>query len=386
VGLPTGLRRMLVAKTLANMALRLPYVFLPQIAKGVHASIGSLGAKLGIGELLGLLTILIGRSLDRGQYKRWTTIGGISTSIGALTMWFATSSVTFGFGFSLVAVGVAWFTTTAHAWLGATTSYESRGKAIGTYELSWALSVLVGAPIVGLLLTTFHWNTPFIVIAVLCALTTVIAVRSLSAGTGAASPQNYLTKRATLSWRLPKSVVLTMASSVLLTFAAVSVFSLYGSWLQDRFKLNAATVGVFSVAIGGAELVASSVAATLMDRWGKIRSVSGGILVMIVGVGAVIVTPKVTAIAIAALVIVFLGFEFGFVSLLTIISEVGDEQRGTVVAIDHALSPLSRAGAAALATGLYQHGGMQNPSLIALTLAAASLVALRLSNAHKRER
>ena len=168
-------------------------------------------------------------------------------------------------------------------------------------------------------------------------------------------------------------------SSFLLTFAAISIFSVYGTWLEKRFGLSAQTVGVLSVAIGVAELIASSAAATRMDAWGKIRSIAGGIVVMLVGIVALLLVPKVTALAIVCLVIVFLGFEFGFVALLTLISEVGDEQRGTVVAIDHALSPLSRAGAAALATNLFDLRGMRYPALVALVLASTSLLVLARS-------
>jgi MFS transporter, DHA1 family, inner membrane transport protein len=371
---------MTIAKIVANMGLRMPYVFLSTIAKGVHSSVGHLGAMLGIAELLGLLTAVIGRSLDRGEYRKWTAAGSGSCAVGVLVMGLATTPVMFAVGFAIVAAGVAWFTTTAHAFLGSTVAYELRGRAIGTYEFSWALSVLLGAPLFGLISSSFHWNTPFLFLTVLCALTAAFVTSRMPANSASLIPiEDRPTKIRPARPKLPRRIILTMASSLCLTFAAISVFSIYGSWLKDRFGLSDRFVGALSIAVGGAEFIASTAATTRMDRWGKRRSVAGGIALMIVGIAALILSPKVTAFAVAALFVTFLGFEFGFVALLTVISEVGEEQRGTVLALDHALSPLSRAGAAALATGLYDAHGLRIPGLIGLAFACTSLLAAQLS-------
>jgi MFS transporter, DHA1 family, inner membrane transport protein len=372
---------MLVAKILANMAFRTPYVFLNSLSKDLGTTVGRLGALMGFGELLGMLTSAIGRSLDQGRYRRWTAIGGGSVVIGALIMSFANTAIVFAVGFSCVGVGVAWLTTTAHSWLGTVVAYDRRGQAIGLYELSWALSILLGAPIVGVL-SRFGWGVPFAVLSIAAALSTITAARQLqpSAYFVEILDSHKYQRSTTRSW-LPRHVMLSMASSFLLTFAAISIFSVYGTWLEKRFGLSTQIVGVLSVSIGVAELFASSTAASRMDRWGKIRSIAGGIATMLVGILALLVVPKITALAIASLVVVFLGFEFGFVALLTLISEIGAEQRGTVVALDHALSPISRAGSAALATSLFDLHGMRYPAFIALGFASASLAALRLSQA-----
>ena len=95
---------------------------------------------------------------------------------------------------------------------------------------------------------------------------------------------------------------------------------------------------MLSVGIGLAELAASGATAALTDRWGKAVAVRRGSAVMSVGVIAVIGEPAVTALGVVALVVIFLGFEFAFVSMLSVVSEVGGDQRGAVLAVDHSLS------------------------------------------------
>lgn len=104
---------------------------------------------------------------------------------------------------------------------------------------------------------------------------------------------------------------------------------------------------------------------------------------MALGALAITVVPKVTALGVGALVLVFLGFEFALLCMLSIVSEVGAENRGTVISVNAALSTLARAGAAALGTGVYAAAGMPSASLMTLfccVVAISGVVGARLHN------
>ena len=373
--LPPGLIPATIGKGVASAALRLPYTFIKPIAAGLGTSVGHLGAVLGLGELLGLLTGAIGRSIDRGHQRRWMIIGLALVTAGTCTVAAGRSVPTFGIGFGCVSLGIAWYTTAGHGWIANHVPYAGRGRAMGTYEMSWALALLVGAPVLGLLLAQTRWWAPFLVLGALTGAATLLVATAIAPDTvHAVSPVD---ERRPM--RLDRRAAFTIASSFFITFSAISVFAVYGAWLEDHFGVSAATVGVLSVAIGLAELAASAATIRFTDRWGKTASVRRGAAVMAAGLLLVIAVPAVPALGVLALVAVFIGFEFGFVSLLNIVSEVGQEQRGAVVAVDHALTTASRAGAAVLATSLYDHMGMRPAALVSLGCLAASMVALTQS-------
>ena len=382
--LPPGLIPATIGKGVASAALRLPYTFIKPIAAGLGTSVGHLGAILGLGELLGLLTGAIGRSIDRGHQRRWMLIGLGLVSAGTGIIVVGRSVPSFGIGFGCVSLGIAWYTTAGHGWIATHVPYAGRGRAMGTYEMSWAVALLVGAPVLGVVLAATRWWVPFLVLAALAASATIVVASGVApdrvavAADPATDPGAESTPHVPM--RLDRRAVMTIAASFFITFAAISVFAVYGAWLEDRFDLSAATVGVLSVAIGLAELTASAATVRFTDRWGKTTSVRRGAAVMALGLGLVLVAPAFAPVGVVALVAVFIGFEFGYVSLLNIVSEVGREQRGAVVALDHALTTASRAGAAALATSLYDHVGMRPPALVSLGCLAASMVALTASH------
>jgi MFS transporter, DHA1 family, inner membrane transport protein len=362
-----------VTKLVATMALRLPYVFLPTIAKGLHSSVGKLGSLLGLAELVGLATFLIGRSIDRGAFRRWLLRGIASTIVGLAIMSVATTGPIFALGFAGSTLGVALYTTTAHAWIGREVPYDRRGEVLGLFETSWAVAILFGAPVIGLVIAATSWNVPWVILA-----GTLIPLMFWLAHSFPANHPATVTKgdvTVSSQFRANRSVLLTLAASFTAPFGAICIFSTYGSWLEDRFNLSVRAIGILSVAIGFAELISSSGTARYSDRWGKRRSAIGGICVMGIGGIGVAIVPKVTILGIAALVTVFLGFEFGFICVLSIVSEVGGENRGAVIAANGAFMTMGRAAAAALATTIYQRFHMPAVASVTVVFAVLGVVA-----------
>jgi MFS transporter, DHA1 family, inner membrane transport protein len=384
-----------VGKFVVCLGFRLPYVFLTPIAKQLGTTIGRLGALMALGELTGLLTGIIGRSLDRGKFRFWLTAGSGSTIAGVTVMGTAAttrihSPIVFALGFAVTALGVATFTTSAHAWLGASVPYARRGWSMGRLETSWAFAVLIGAPIFGLVISIFSVSTMFAGLVVVSTLST-LSIWKIFGETHSIDLAEHDPSEAPLyadtiapngspkAKALRRRIVAALACSAAMSFGSICIFSVYGSWLTQRFGLSVRAVGLFSVFVGIAELVASTLSSVKTDQWGKRRSVAMGCAVMLAGMVGIGVVPKITVLGVAVLVLMFLGFEFGYVSLLSVISEVGEHRKGTVLSIDHALSPLGRAGAAALATNLFDAHGIAPVSIIAGAAAVIAFVAIRVA-------
>ena len=370
--LPTGFTPATLTKVLSTVALRMPYVFLATLARGLHTTVAHLGALFGLAELAGLAVFLIGRSIDRGTYRFWLLTGMASNTSGLILMAVAGNPTVFTAGFAGVTLGVAVFTATGHSWIGHEVPFDRRGETIGLFETSWAMGLLVGAPAVGLVIAATNWRVPWVFLA--------LGYVPLAFWLHRVFPHQRTIVESHVvpePFRVTRVVAFTIATAFLVSFGASAIFSTYGTWLADRFGLTVRAIGVLSIAIGGAELLASTSTVRFSDSWGTKRSARGGFVVMAAGALAVAVVPKVSALGIAALVLVFLGFEFGFICVLSIVTEVGRHNRGTVVAVNGALLTVARAASAALGTALYAGHGM--PAAAGVTVGCCVVAVVCLS-------
>ena len=270
---------------------------------------------------------------------------------------------------------------------------------MGRLETSWAFAVLIGAPIFGLVISLFNVSTMFAGLVFVSTLSTwsVWKIFGQPHSADLANSSHASLDRASNELEanpyaatiapsgspeakaLFRRIAAALVCSAAMSFGSICIFSVYGSWLTERFGLSIRAVGLFSVFVGLAELGASTLSSLKTDQWGKRRSVAMGSLVMLAGMVGIGIVPKITVLGVGVLVLMFLGFEFGYVSLLSVISEVGEHRKGTVLSIDHALSPLGRAGAAALATNLFDAHGIAPISVIAGVASIVAFAAIRLA-------
>ena len=364
-------------KFVVNMALRLAYPFNTDIAKGLGVSLDRVGRVQGIGELTGLVSAGIGHQLDRGLFRRWVVIGVAAAGFGSLAMGLGGRLWVFGVCFALVAGGVAVMTTAAQTWIGATVPYTERGRVIGIYEASWAVALLVGAPVAGVLIDRGSWWWPFAGIGVV-ALALVPFVRSSmnvprAASPGSAGQAPHPQRPPRVRWTRP--VVLAIATSSLLTLGAVVVFASYGAFLKDEHRFTTAKLSALTLGLGVVELVGSGSIAAFSDRIGKRRSVAFGSSLMAVCALVLMTARSSTPVSAAAIVVFFGAFEFGYVAQISVNSEVGGDARGRVMAINGGIVTIGRAVGAALGTWLYVRSGIVAVSMVSVVCATMAVVA-----------
>ncbi len=358
------------------MALRLAYPFNTDIARGLGVSLDSVGRVQGLGELTGLVNIGIGHQLDRGHTRRWIVAGVAMAGFGAVFLGVGSTLWVFGICSALIACGTAVMTTSAQTWIGVRVPYAQRGRVIGVYEASWALALLIGAPIAGYLIDRGSWWWPFFGIGMLTIAVVPMLARSLVAHetlpmekasqTGIAPPR--------IEWN--RRVLAAIATSTLLTLGAVVMFASYGAWLKDRHGFSTASVSALTIGLGVAELLGSGSTAAFADRLGKRRSVALGAVLMALAALVVVSSRSSALLASAGVVLLFGSFEFAYVSQLSINSEVGGPARGRVMAINGAIVTVSRAIGAALGTWLYVHSGMATVAVLSLACAVAAGMAI----------
>ena len=375
----TTLVRLTAAKSIANTALRWIPPFLPTLEKAFGATTTQLTTVIGVGELAGLSTIGVGRHLDRGN-ERAVMVGSMGLVALSSVVALAGSLATFAVAFILLILGVANFTVAGHAWISNQVDYRWRARSIGLFEVSWALALLIGAPVIAILINLFGWRGPFVALAVGAGLAAVVVAATLPRPEPAdhTGGQALPTLRQGLRVVTPRAWA-TLVGSATMAMAGLSIFVISGSWLDDGFGVSTGGIGAVAVGFGAVELLSSLGSATFADRIGKMRSTLAGLLVLLVGLGVMLSAGDTLAIGIAGLLVLLLGFEYGFVTSLSLVSEAMPDARGTTLALANGIGTVARAFGAIVGGWLYGRYGIEGTAALSASAAVTSLSCFALS-------
>ena len=362
------------SKSTSNLALRWITAFLPTLERAFSTTTGTLTSILGLAELGGLSTTLVGRTLDRGRH-RLIFVGSLLLITASSVIALGGSIATFSIAMVLLLVGVSNLTVAGIAYIGERVSYSSRGRAIGTFETSWALSLLLGAPILAFLIDRYGWRAAYVALALLNGLAAVAIFRSMPAPQIAGA-----TTKTSLFGGLPRSAWPPLIASAAVAGAGMSIFVVMGAWLSDDYGLSVAGLGAIATGIGAAELASSSAVAVVADRIGIRRSVGIGGLLLGLGLVVIALSNDSVIIALFGLIVLVIGFEYGFVSSLSLMSEAAPQARGTAIAVGNAIATITRASLIVISGQCYERFGILGSATVsaaALCAAAAALIADR---------
>ena len=362
------------SKSISNLALRWVTAFLPTLERAFSTTTGTLTGILGLAELGGLSTTLVGRALDRGRH-RLIFVASLLLITASSVIALGGSIATFSIAMVFLLVGVSNLTVAGIAYIGERVSYSSRGRAIGTFETSWALSLLLGAPILAFLIDRYGWRAAYVALALLNGLAAVAIFRSMPA------PQiAETTAKTSLFGGLPRSAWPPLIASAAVAGAGMSIFVVMGAWLSDDYGLSVAGLGAIATGIGAAELASSSAVAVVADRIGIRRSVGIGGLLLGLGLVVIALSNDSVIIALIGLIVLVIGFEYGFVSSLSLMSEAAPRARGTAIAVGNAIATITRASLIVISGQCYERFGILGSATVsaaALCAAAAALIADR---------
>jgi DHA1 family inner membrane transport protein len=361
------------AKAVSNVALRWIGPFLPTLERAFGASTSTMTSVMGAAELLGLNTAVSGRYIDRGHERRMVLVGLWAVAISSLAA-LVGNLTAFALSFGLVIIGVGNLTVAAHAWISHRVPFEGRGRAIGILETSWALALLLGAPVMAALLWVSGWRGAYIGLAAGATVSAFIVHRAVPRDEvrGVSEPGGA-------PHRLPGSAYLPMIAAAAIAAGGIGLFVISGSWLTDTFDASTTTLGLVAAGLGGAELVSSSTVASISDRVGTRRSVIYGLMVFSVGIATMALSGDSFAVAVAGLIVAMAGFEYAFVSSLTLVTEAAPDARGKAIGVSAAFGTVARS-AAVVATGLlYDQFGFGASLLLTLGAIGLAVVTLAVS-------
>ena len=322
------------AKAVSNTALRWLGPFLPTLERAFGTSVATLTGVMGVFELGGLSTTLTGPLLDRG-HERTVFRGGLALVAVSSVVALWGNVTAFAASFLLLILGVGNLTSAGHAWIGHRVPFAARGRSIGLFEMSWAVSLLVGAPIVALLIHQWGWRGPYVALAIasVAALLAVgvfvgpthldqptVRAPRRAAAFGVASGARLGSDRRSRSRRLRRVGDLARRTSRRVDRRARG----------DRRDVRRDRAGL--VGDGRARGRSHRHAAHHRDgAGGRVRRA----LVIVMSGGS-------RALAVLGLLTFLSGFELAFVSSLTLLTEAAPEARGKAIGIGNAVGTIAR--------------------------------------------
>jgi predicted MFS family arabinose efflux permease len=365
------------AKAVANAALRWVGPFLPTLERGFGTTTGTLTGIMGVAELGGLSTAVTGGTLDRGHERRVFTLGLVAVAVSSLVALGGTVPL-FAVSYLLLILGVGHLTMAGHAWIAHRVPFAARNRAIGAFETSWAIALLVGAPLLALLIRWFDWRGAYVGLLIGSAIAAGAVM--LLVAPGVPTPRRQAGDRAPL----PRTAWAPMLGSAATAAAGLSVFIVSGVWLDDSHGVSTGGLGLIAAGFGAVELMSSSSVALFADRVGARRSVLAGLAVIGAGLATMALSDSSRGWAIAGLAMFLAGFEYGFVASLTMVTEAAPEARGRAIGVSNTIGTLARSGSVVASGQLYEAFGMSGPILYSATAATLAAVAIGITRPPRR--
>ncbi len=344
-----------LARLIRDTGARMMYPFIPQLSEGLGLTVVAFSWLIFIYALGGLAGPIFGVLTDRYGRRKIMVIALLCQGTGALWLAFSQHWVA-ALPMFVMGLGVAIFIPAQQAYISDQTSYEKRGRALGTVEYSWALTAILVLPVAGWLIENYSWRAPFLFMAPLAFLGAAMVWFGL--------PRTERHTPTQFSWSTVRSLILrsnvigAVMAALFIYVALGSFLSLLSIWLTDDFGLGATQLGLVAMIIGVTELGGSVSSSVFIDRIGKKR---GGGLGLLLGALIFLLLPFMRGqlfLAIAGLVLLGLLLEFTIVSLIPIYSEQVPEARGTVLSLTGLGATVGIAVGPPLTANLWQISGL----------------------------
>ena len=377
----------MAGRILPSTALRMVYPFLGVFGRGMGVGLAAISLTVAARELTGLLTPFLAVVADRIGRKAGMLFGVALFIIGSALMVIWPTYTAFFISMCIIVLGTNIYMPAMFAYLGDKVPYRKRGFVMGLVETSWALSFLVGVPLVGLLIERRGWASPFPIFAGLGVLVFVLLMWFIPATARQSEPSGTGALWSNLHEVLNIKSVRAVLLACLAFGIAIDVFALvFGVWLEDGFGLKIAALGIAASIIGFSELGGSLYFGWIADRIGKIKSM---VLGMIISSAVAVVLPGMAGHlggALLGLFLFYLTAEFSMVGLPILASEVMPKARATMLGIGISAYALGATSGAYMSPFIYSWGGYRwnTMAYVALTIVAILLLRSLLAGLNAR--
>jgi predicted MFS family arabinose efflux permease len=377
-----------ICRLVLNTARRFAYPFAPVLSRNLGVPLTAITSLIAVNQATAILGLFFGPVADRFGYRLVMLSGLTMLVVGMFAAGFFPYYVVLLFTLFFAGMGKSIFDPAVQAYISERVPYRRRGLAIGSLEVSWAGSTLVGIPVVGLLIDGFGWRSPFLTMGGLGLMGIIILRKLMPVKSGSDnSPETSFRFRD--SWKqlvAERTAFGALGFALFASMANDNLFVVYGAWIENAFQLSVVALGLGTGIIGIAELLGESMTAALADRFGLKRSVMVGLILSTLCYAILPLFGKTLSLALAGLFLIFFTFEFMIVTSISLITELLPGSRATMMAGVFATAGIGRVIGALIGGPIWLTGGIQTTSLVSACLSGLALVSLSwgLQGWHKR--
>lgn len=367
------------SRLFVNTSLRMVYPYLAYFAAGLNVDVSKISLMLAASMAMGALGPFLAPIADQHGRKSGMLTGLFIYLAGAAAVSLLPNYTTLFLAILLGNLGNNVYASSLQAYLGDHVPYEKRGLYITITELPWALSFILLVPLAGSLISGIAWYAPFWFLSGLVAVMIVLLFIFLPNDKPTVNEEQTIFSdlKKVLSYK-PALIGLAMGFLILAGNEVVNV--VFGVWIQNTFNLQITALAAASAIIGFSELSGEGITALIVDRLGKERTITLGLILSSV---FVLTLPWLGRFEVGALIWLFLfyfTFEIVLISTLPLMTEVIPEARATMMALFIAAGALGRAFGDLVSPQLFKGGFWINAAacLLLNILAGVALSQIKL--------
>jgi MFS transporter, DHA1 family, inner membrane transport protein len=323
----------LVSRLVINTSFRIGYAFVPELSRGLGIELPAMGALISTRSFAGMLAPVFGSLSDR-YGRRPLMFGSLVLLIACAALAYLSASFVF-FAIGFVGLGIAKviFDPSCSAFLGDRVPYARRGLVLGLSELGWASGGLIGVPIAARAIALWGWQSPYALIALGGAAALVWAALALPKTDTVHHTQHVDTRAAFAAVAHHRSAVIMLCVVASFMIAGELIAISYATWLTVRFQLDVMALGGIVATFAAADVGGEVLSMLAVDRFGKKRALLAGYCATTLFYFTMPALGASLPVAVAALFLYYVCFEFTIVSVFPLVSELAPEARGTILSL-----------------------------------------------------
>jgi predicted MFS family arabinose efflux permease len=356
---------------------RMVFPFGPAIARGLGVSLANVSWAISARSSLGVVGPLLGSIADLRGRKFAMLLGAGSFVAGVVLIALWPTYLALVIGLIISGAGNIIYDSALQAYIGDRVPYERRSFAVAITELSFSGALIVGGPFAGWLIARNGWSSPFGWLGVLGVCGFLFVLRILPHDVPASETRPSI-KKGLREIITSAPAIAGLVTAFLMTVGYQAINTIHGAWLEADFGLSLGQLGRVSTAFGAAGIGGVILAGILPDRIGKRRAVGLALAILSAIYLLFFLASRNFYIAIGALFLFYLAFEFGLVSLISLMTELAPGARATLMAANFSAIALGDALGVWLAPIIYQSEQIGFSTLAAVACTLIGLILLLL--------
>lgn len=364
-----------IIRLIINSVYRMVYPLGAELITGLGINFAQFSRMLTVRSLAGGLSPFIVSFTNKRGHRFGMLLGMLLTITGLI---FVVVWPTFP-SFFISTVFIIWgkftFDPSTQAYLGDRVPYAERGRLLAITEYGWSGATLIGIPLASFLIGRAGWMAPFPLFLGMMLILQLALFYTIPAEVPARKNVLQLGKQFKLIF-LSGPAIAGLMVTLWISASNEMINLVFSVWLTESFGLTIAALGASSLVLGIAELIGEGGVTLLVDKLGKHRAVFLGALATSL---ATVLLPFLGSSwqgAFFGLFLIYLAFEFTFVSSIPLMTEIMPNARATFMAVSIAASSIGRAIGALMISYSFSLGILPT-AIFAAFINLFAIVALR---------